>query len=254
MSTEDQWLTKRFVISMVLIIGLAGPAIATLISPFFDQGIRNLVDHWMSDPDIFGAISITQDEYAQLPMYWRQALAEITLRPKEEAIDVQRLISSMTLEDIMLIDLLAPYATNIGILRDNKQLSEHPMPELSYKDFSHFEDIGILEDVSNGMTLKIPTNSKHSLEGTTVLLRFKTEIAKKETVLEVTGLTRGGQQLIDALRVPSNIAYFEWFANNLEEEGCTVDLFATGIKKSSMSEKNEIQGRLERHTIPAWPL
>ena len=156
---------------MVLIVGLAGPAIATLISPFFDQAFRNMVDDWMSTPDLFDAISITPDEYAQLPPYWRQALAEIALRPKEEAIDVQSIIKGLKLGDIELVDLLAPYATDVGILRDNSQLSEHPMPELSYSNFSHLEDLGILEDVNNGRRFNIPMNTnpnpKISLQGAT---------------------------------------------------------------------------------------
>ena len=253
---EDQ-ITKSFVIKMVLIVALVGPAIATLISPFVDQAIRNKVDGWMSSPDLFDSISTTPDEYAQLPPYWRQALSEIALRPKEEAVDAQSIIEGLKLTDIKLVDLLAPYATSAGILRDNSQLSEHPMPELSYSDFSHLEDLGILEDVNNGMKFDLTKDwnpdSEISLAGTTVHLRAKAKNSTVKAALEATAFTRGGKQLIEALRVPSNIAYFEWFAKHLEEEEFTVDLFAIGIKKNSMSEMKEIQGRIDRQSIPAWP-
>ena len=200
---------------MVLIIALAGPAIS-VISPFVDQAIRNKVDDWMSEADLFDSISISPDDYAELPPYWRQTLAEIALRPKEEAVDAQTIIKGLKLTDIGLVDLLAPYAISngIGILRDEKQLSEHPMPELSYRDFSHLEDLGILEDVNNGITFDLTKNwnpnSGFVLNGATVALRFKANDSTINYVMRATAFTRGGWQLIEALRVPSNISYFEW--------------------------------------------
>ena len=256
-SAQEQVITRRFIIKMVLIVALAGPVIATLISPFVDQTIRNTVDDWMSIPDLFDSISIRPDEYAQLPQHWRQALAEIALRPKEEAIDAQTIIEGLKVADMKIVGLLAPYATSIGILRDNSQLSEHPMPELSYNDFSHLQDLGILEDVNNGMkfdlTENLHRNPEISLPGTTILLKLRAKNAKTPLVLETTAFTSGGKKLIEALRVPSNVAYFEWFAKDLEDKGFAVELFATGIKWSSVPEQREIQGRIDRHSIPVWP-
>ena len=103
---QDQVITRSFIIKMVLIVALAGPAIATLISPFVDQTIRNTVDDWMSIPDLFDSISIRPDEYAQLPQYWRQALAEIALRPKEEAVDAQTIIEGLKVSDMKIAGLL----------------------------------------------------------------------------------------------------------------------------------------------------
>ena len=251
--SEEQKITRSFVFKMVLIVALAGP----VISSFVDQMIRNTVNDWMSDPDLFDSISIRPDEYAQLPPHWRQALAEIALRPKEKAVDAQTVIEGLKVEDIKLVDLLAPYATSFGILRDNSQLSEHPMPELSYSDFSHLQDLGILEDINNGMRFDFTESLNHNLEinllGTTVLLKFKSKNAKTRFMLETTAFTSGGKQLIEALRAPSNIAYFEWFAKNLEEKGLAVELFATDTRKNSVPEMHEIQGRIERHSIPVWP-
>ena len=242
---------------MVLIVALAGPMIATLISPFVDQTIRNTVDDWMSNPDLFDSISIRPDEYAQLPQYWRQALAEIALRPKEEAVDAQKIIEGLKVSDMKMVGLLAPYATSVGILRDNSQLSEHPMPELSYNDFSHLQDLGILEDVNDGkkfdLTESLNRNSEISLPGTTVLLKFKAKNGNTPLVLEATAFTSGGKQIIEALRTPSNVSYFEWFAKNLEEKGFTVELFTTGVSKNSVPEQREIQGRIDRRSIPIWP-
>ena len=190
---ERDWLTKGFVIRMVLIVALVGPLMATLISPFFDQTIRNTVDDWMSEPDLFESISISPEEYVQLPLYWRQALAEIALRSKEEAIDAQNIIEGLKMEDMELISLLAPYMTSKGILRDNTRLSEHPMPELSYSDFSHLEDLGILEDVNNGMKFKLNENwapgTEAGLLGTTVFLKFMAKTLEDKFDLEMTAFT-----------------------------------------------------------------
>ena len=131
------------------------------------------------------------------------------------------------------------------------------MPELSYNDFSHLEDLGILEDVNSGMRFHFSKNTDSEvrmlLEGSTVHLLSRAGSLETEYVLEVTAFTRGGKQLIDALRVPSNLAYFEWFAKKLEEIGFSVDLFSIGIERNNMSEVREIQGRIERDSIPTWP-
>jgi len=254
---QEQVITRSFIFKMVLIVALAGPAIATVISPFVDQTIRNTVDDWMSIPDLFDSISIRPDEYARLPQHWKQALAGIALRPKEESVDAQKIIEGLKLSDMEIVGRLAPYVTSIGILRDSSQLSEHPMPELSYSDFSHLQDLGILEDVNNGRTFDLTESLNRETEitisGRTILMKFKARNAKTPLILEATAFTGGGEQLIDALRIPSNIAYFEWFAKKLEEKGLNVELLATGVRKNSVPEQREIQGHIDRNSIPVWP-
>ena len=172
---DESWITKRFVIKLVLFAALVGPAIATLISPFVDQAIRNKVNEWMSTPDLFDSISIAPSDYAELPVHWRQTLSDIALRPNEEALDAQNIIADLTLEDIQLMDRIAPYMTNYGLLRDSSQLSEHPIPEMSYSEFSHLQDLGIVEDVNDGMRYNLSDDlqpgSRFSISGTTVLLQ-----------------------------------------------------------------------------------
>ena len=253
---EEKRITRGFIIKMVLIVVFVGPVISAFIIPFFDQAIRNNVDEWMSEADLFDSISLSPDDYAELPLYWRQALAEIALRPKEEAVDAQNIIEGLKLADIKIVDLLAPYAIYGGIIRDDNQPSEHPIPGLSYSDFSHLEDLGILEDVNNGMEYDIKDwnpDLYFEMRGATVTLRIKAKDPTIKFKIKITAFTRGGIQLFEALRVPSNITYFEWFAETLEETGFTVELLAMGVEKKSMSETKEIQARIERHSIPAWP-
>ena len=253
MPIKQQQITRSFVVKMVLIVAFGGPAIA----PFVDQAIRNKVNDWMSAPDLFTSISIAPEEFAELPPYWRQALAEIALRSKDEAVDVQNIAGGLKMNDITIVGLLAPYATSWGILRDNEQLSEHPMPELSYSDFSHLQDLGILEDVNDGRTINPEDgwnpDAENSLFGTTVYLGFKPKNRELKAALDVTAFTSGGKQLIDALQVPSNVSYFEWFAKKLEEKGFAVELYTIGINQNDVSVQYRTQGRLDRHSIPPWP-
>lgn len=254
---EQEPITRGFVVKMVLIVAFGGPAIATLIAPFVDQAIRNKVNVWMSAPDLFTSISIAPAEFTELPPHWRQALADIALRSKDEAVDVQNVVGGLKMSDITLVNLLAPYATSFGILRDNDQLSEHPMPELSYSDFSHLQDLGILEDINNGRKINPDDewnpDAESILTGTTVYLAFKPKARELRAALEVTAFTSGGKQLIDALQVPSNLSYFEWFAKKLEGKGFAVELYAIGINQNDMSVQVKIQGRIDRQSIQPWP-
>ena len=236
---------------------VAGPALATLIIPFVDQWIRNWVDNVTSAPDTFDSLAITPKEYAQLPIYWRQALAEIPLLSKEEARGAQNIIEGLRVEDIRLIDRIAPYIASAGLVRERGKLSEHPMPELSYAHFSHLQNLGILEDVNDGrvITLNEPRGpgGPRRLRGTTVLLTFEVKDPETKATLETTAFTAGGRRLVDSLRVPSNIPYFEWIAKELERKGFTVDLVSLGPTKGELTADLESQARIERATIALWP-
>ena len=95
----------------VIMIGLLPwSTLVSTVGAMADQYFRNTVNELMSVPDLFASISLTPTEYASLPQYWRQALAEIALRPEEEAAEVKRLVKGLTMGDVELINLLAPYA------------------------------------------------------------------------------------------------------------------------------------------------
>ena len=84
-------------------------------------------------------------------------------------------------------------------------------------------------------------------------MKFKVKNSQLNYTLETTAFTSGGEQLIEALQVPSNIEYFEWFAKKLEGYGFSVELFVFGIRENSAAENHEVQGRIERYSIPTWP-
>ena len=107
------WLTKKFVLSLVFALTV-GPGVTALLLTMGDQWIRNLVDDWMSGPDLFDSLSIRPDEYQGLPLRWRQALSEIAVRDSAEATALQELIKRLDVEQIGLLDRIAPYILDFG--------------------------------------------------------------------------------------------------------------------------------------------
>ena len=236
---------------IVLSLGLIPwSAVVGTIGSMLDQYFRNTVDDIMSAPDFFEHVSITEEEYASLPEYWRQALAEIALRPMETSAEVKRLIYRLSVSDIKLIDLLAPYWTSIGIIRDENKLSEHPIPDLSYLQILHLESMGILEDINDGLKTDV---RNVSLIGHTINLVMEAGKEDKDITIRSTALTRGGNQLMNALRVNSNVEYFEWFAKTLEQQGAQVELYVIGVRKGEAGLTHVRQGQIIRQSLPAWP-
>ncbi len=244
---------RRMLYTYVIVLSLGlipWSAVVGTIGSMLDQYFRNTVDDLMGAPDFFDHVSITQEEYASLPEYWRQALAEIALRPTETSAEVKRLIYRLSVADIRLIDMLAPYWTNIGIFRDDNKLSEHPMPGLSYIQMLHLESVGILEDVNDGLETKV---RRANLIGHTINLVMNSEAEDRDIVIKSTALTRGGNQLMNSLRVNSNVAYFEWFAKTMEQQGAHVELHVIGVREGKAELIQERQGQIRRRSLPVWP-
>ena len=208
----------------------------------------------MSASDFFNHVSIRQDEYATLPTHWRQALAEIVLRPTETSAEVRQLIHALSVEDIRLITQLAPYWTSLGIIRAISILSEHPIPDLSYLDMSDLESLGILESVSEGIRWEGPaaTFGGRTVEGHTVFALIRSGDEDKNIVVRSTEFTGAGDQLLRSLRVNSNIVYFEWVAKTLEQQGAQVELHAIGTQESQEGLTQIGQGQIMRETLPIW--
>ena len=243
----------------ILVVGLLpwSTAVSTA-GAMADQYFRNTVNELMSLPDLFSSISLSPNEYKSLPYYWRQALAEIALRPDESAAEVKDLARGLTMEDVELINLLAPYAVNGSIIRDDDRLSEHLMPELSYRQFLHLESVGVIEDISSGMRTTIKKGeTEHPLKvkliGSTLNLIGIGDGSESDVILNYSPLTRGGRQLIEALQVPSNGAYFEWVARKLEEQGVRTEIRVTGVLKNGMSESRVMQAQIVRTPNSKWP-
>ena len=241
------WLTRSFVTWALIAIFTVGPVPVTFAFTAIDQWLRNKIDESMSDPDIYKSLSLKPDEYLSLPLRWRQALAEISVRPATaDLAEVRELMKTLTPEQITLIDQIAPYVIDGLLIRDKDKPSHHPIPGLSLVDFETLEDLRILQNVRQGYrTPNQPLNIPFVLSGTTAALRIQ-RLGKDSIVsLPVTRLTEPGNTLIGLLRTPSDIRYFEWIAKEIDQDGVSVTVWATGAHYS--------EGQIRRALIALWP-
>jgi len=198
-----EWMRRRIVTAVLT--GIAMALLAAWAGIAFDQWVRNTVDEWMSDPELFDTLSFGPEEYARLPLHWRQALAEVAVRSTSaEMAGVRAITRTLTTQQIRLIDQIAPYVIFDGrglLVRDNGSPSAHPIPGLVLTDFAALEDLGLLQNVPRGYTSRIALNRPVVWRGTTVALAIESSNRSSPIELHTTGLTEPGTLLIDLLRV-----------------------------------------------------
>ena len=242
------WLTRKFVIWVLLGTFTLGPVPAAFLVTAGDQWLRNVVDEAMSEPDMYSSLAIDAEQYLDLRLHWRQVLAELSVRPETaETAEIRELMKTLTPDQIALIDKIVPYVIDGFLVRDTSKASYHPMPGLSLVDFATLEDLGILQGVRDAY--KRPNQAvgvPMTMSGATAALKITRVGEEGDVSLSVTRLTDTGQTLVRLLRVPSDILYFEWIARQIEEEGVDVKVFATGHRFDSA-------GLIRRDTVPSWP-
>lgn len=252
------WLTRRFVVWTLVSVLTVGPIPAALLLTVGDQWLRNRVDEWMSGPDLFKSLSIRPDEYRKLPLRWRQVLGEVAVREPTGAAGLQELAKSLTVDHIRLVDEIAPYAVGgfvagSYIVRDEEQTSRHPIPGLSVKDFGVLQDLGVLQSVERGHLQAIAG----SIFGTTVALEVQLDDPARKPTLNITSFTELGEKLIRLIRRHSNMAYFEWVAQEIEESvsgHATVNLWAIGTHEPGrVGPLRDIGRIIDRSTTSALP-
>ena len=258
MKQSDQfgWITKRFVWLVVFTLSTVGPTIGALIYSFFDQSIRNFSDRMTGGPDLFHQIVLSEEQYNALSLEWRQTLAEVALRPEDEAANTKRIVQTLALTDLELIGRLAPFLVGRYIARDERLLSEHPIPGVAYVDMRRLEEVGIVDDTNFGMRFTLESKgdapSKVALHGTTLSIVATGPAKDIESKIELTRLTVPGAELLKSLRVPSNVEYFEWIAENLERDGWAVDLVALGTPPGHETSRRTSQALINRSSISNW--
>ena len=249
-------VTALVAVKLVLVVIVPGSLIAATVGSMGDQYFRNKMNHWMSGPDLFEHIALTQEEYRELPVAWRQTLAEIALRPNRDELDAKRVIENLTKQDLELIGRLGPFLVAEHLARDETLQSEHPIPELNYAEMRRLEELGIIDDVNWGMEYKLKNDGDNPstvrVPGTTVLIEARGESKTIESVLKLTRLTKAGASLLKGLRLPSNVPYFEWIARKLEADGWTVRLIALGAESGVNIDKRVTHGDIDRASVPNW--
>lgn len=250
------WLTRSFVYRILIFVFVLGPIPTVLLITGADQIIRNKIDEWMSAPDLYESLALRPEEYARLPVHWRQTLAEIAVRAEPEIAEVQGLIETLTFEHIQLVDKVAPHKVEGFIVRDDNNTTRHPMPTLSVTDFDTLEDLGILQSVHTGHEVTFDmggsANFSKNLLGATVALVMRGTQENNQVKVSVTRFTELGIGLIDLLRVPSDIRYFEWLAQKVENLEVSVELWAIGTDEV-YDDRFASVGRVQRDSISDWP-
>lgn len=154
------WLTKRLAVRFLICL-VAGISIGPVVVTIVDQWLRNSVDDWMGGPDLYNSLSIGPDQYRELPLHWRQALAEIAVRDSSESVALKSLVKALSIEDMQLISHIAPYAIHQSssfVVRHDSR-TRHPMPELSLLDFGALETLGLFQPTElAGFTWRIDDN------------------------------------------------------------------------------------------------
>ena len=255
------WLTKRFVLSLVFALTV-GPGVTALLLTMGDQWIRNLVDDWMSGPDLFDSLSIRPDQYQGLPLRWRQALSEIAVRDSDEVATLQQLVKTLDVEQIGLLDRIAPYVLDIGgaggIVR-HRTVGTYPhlIPGVPQADFGVLETLGVIE--SSGYTTSVPSGTL--IPGTGTALVVSLTDPDQTLPVHYTRLTDVGTRLMSAVGRHTDLAYLEWVARKLEQDAeATVALWAIeDSREGSISAQLELTipsgdvAVINRTTISALP-
>lgn len=242
----------RFAVSVLLVVPTIG-----VVAIGVDQGVRNVVDGWMSGPDFFESVSISPVEYSELPLRWRQALAEIALRDSSETAGLQELIKTLDKEQIDRIDRIATYA--VGGLRGELFLvraanvllaSGTIVPGVSRHELETLEDLGVLQTTSVGMGVQLIGN----VFGSSAYLQVQLHDPDDPPSLIVTMLTEAGSELVRTVRAPTDLAYIEWVAKKIEETGlATVKVWIRSPKHlepyGTSSDQPPDVGEIDRSTL-----
>ena len=255
--TPQPWLTRRFVIAALSVSLIFGPLWSVIIYTAADQYIRNTIDEWMSDPDLYETLTLKPEEFGELPVHWRQVLAEIATRPRTDAAGLQKLAKELGPEEIALIDRIAPYVSQDFLVRDQEQPSRHPMPTLKLIDFVKLEEMGVLQDVTQGLemtfTVKPPSNQPVFIRGSTALVSMQSAEGETNVKIPITRLTAAGAELVKLLRTPSDIRFFEWVAKKVQSAEVESQVWALGAGDDATAPIGTSAGKIERLNGAPWP-
>ena len=213
------------------------------IGSMADQFFRNTVNQWMTGPDLFEHLAIKEDEYNNLPLHWKQALAEIALREGDEDEALRQFVSQLDSRQIDLLELVAQRELG-GTLLVFRPSDGEPVEELSHMDMMHLEAIGVIDSALplNHKEIRSATDTKSDGDTTDSLglvghqygIYLRATPNGKGTSLSFNVLTETGNKLIDALRRPRSLSYLCSLHYHYSKRGLSAEIWS--LREDGMAE------------------
>ena len=197
------------------------------------QGQRD--DPGSTSTELEGAwtrLGLSPEKFQDLPLHWRQALAELAVAPRADFPALARFIRELRPDDIILIDRVAPAIAHNGsihfLVRSRTSPHRHPHLGLEFADFQRLREIGLLHSESSrtGVRVKPSGAAPVSVWGSSVALAFYSLQGEATVEFRVETFTDVGAALVELLRVPSDLRYFAWVADTIRDSALDVQLWA----------------------------
>ena len=196
-------------------------------------------------------LGLNQEEFRDLPLHWRQALAELALAPRADFPALARFVRELRADDILLIDRVARAIAHNGsthfLVRSRTSPHHHPYLRLEFADFQRLREIGLLHsDFSRtGARINPSAAAPVSLWGSSVALAFYSSDGEAQIEFSVETFTAVGAALVELLRVPSDLRYFTWVAGTVIDSTLDVQLWAYSPSPDSPKVILPGMGRIE---------
>ena len=232
-------LLKRsalLVYALLLLSLLPWSVLLTTAGGMADQYFRNVVDEWMSEGELFKYLAIDEDEYSQLPLYWRQALAEITFREDDADEALRQFISRLDIDDIEVLELVTAYALGGALLESRDAGEGSPSREISHMDLLHLQAIGIIDSTLPLNHQEIRASSEEGdgsqvpdylwLSGQQYSLLLRAVEPGTGTMLSFHALTEIGKDLLLALRRPVSLEYLCWLQGHFRARDMAAEIWS----------------------------
>ena len=220
-------------ISIVLLINLVPWSfILTTGGSMLDQFFRNKVNHWTSGPELFRHLAIKQNDYHDLPLYWKQTLSEITVRDGEDEEEIKQFISSLDSYDLRVLDLVASYALG-GALVVERTLNRRPqVGKLTSRDIAHLVNKRI---ITSALPIDhITLGTKGGNDGDNSETPTKQPLAgfhygmlvysNNEKSLSFFDLSELGKRIVKSMRKTTSILYLCRLQKHLSEEDIIAEI------------------------------
>ena len=200
-------------------------------------------------------LGLSREKFADLPLHWRQALAELAIAPRTDFRALGRFVKELRPDDILLIDRVAPAIAHNGtshfLVQSGTSPQRHPQLGLEFADFQRLREIGLLHPQSSRIGVQISQSDATpvSIWGSSVALALSSSEDNEVVELPIETFTVVGAALVELIRVPSNLRYFDWVADTITNSTVDAQLWAFSRFPDAPERIVPGMGRIERVRI-----